>query len=76
MSVGDFEWSVTFDTDLRFRRFFNRWKAEIEGFQTVKESSKTDISIDNYGPFVPTTGDKQLCNGYYSIVPTTPLTRS
>ena len=44
------EWSVTFDGDLRFRRFFRRSKAETQGFPTVKESSKTDITIKSYGP--------------------------
>ena len=61
MSLGDFdswsgprrwqEWSVTFDGDLRFRRFFHRWKALSLSFPTVKESSKTEITIESYGPF-------------------------
>ena len=46
------EWSVTFDADLRFRRFLRRSKAETQGFQTVKESSKTDITTKSYWPLL------------------------
>ena len=63
MSLGDFvlwvdgkhwqEWSITLDGDLRFGRSFHRWKAETEGFPTVKGSSKTEITIESNGPFLP-----------------------
>ena len=46
------EWSVTLDGDLRFRRSFHRWIALSLSFPTVKGSSKTEITIESYGPFL------------------------
>ena len=44
------EWPTTFDGCIRFRRFLRRLKAETEGFPTPQKSSKTDITIESYGP--------------------------
>ena len=70
MSLGDFDsWSgprrwqersVIFYGDVRFGRFLRRLKALSLSFPTPKM-----ITIESYGPFLPTTGDKQLCNGHY-----------
>ena len=42
---------ITFDGDARFRWCFNQWKAESQGFPSVKEFSKMDITIISYDDF-------------------------
>ena len=45
------EIAITFDGYVHFRRLFNQWKVEIQGFPSVEESSKMDITIKSYGDF-------------------------
>ena len=41
--------SITFATDIRFTWFLHRLKTEIQGFQTVQKSPKTDSCSKRYG---------------------------
>ena len=44
------DWSITFAARIRFWWFLHRLKAEIQGFQTVQKSLKTDSCSESYGP--------------------------
>ena len=49
--LSNFEIAITFDGDVLRRWFFNRWKAESQGFPSVEESASEDITIKSYGDF-------------------------